>query len=329
MDASGSRGQSGPISTYTWQAISGNIIAGLGTSKITVDKAGRYQVLVKDQTNGCDSLTTLDIIEIGNPFAGIDLLAKDPKCFGERNGNIDVTGVTANGPAVGLQYSFNNGAFGSSTNFPNLSQGTYNLKVKDINGCEHDTTVTLIEPGKLGIKVIPSIVVDQDSPVNLDSLLLTVTGGTKNYKDTSWLNLNQNIIWPLRYLADTTRDFLVTVTDAAGCQIQDRVKVIVRIIKDVWWPTAFSPNNDKVNDLWNLKGKRVRNIRTLNIYDRWGDMVYAAQNIKDGNLDASVGWNGLFKGEKALPGVYVFYAEIEYVGSEGFDKYKGDFTLIR
>jgi hypothetical protein len=58
-------------------------------------------------------------------------------------------------------------------------------------------------------------------------------------------------------------------------------------------------------------------------------MVYAAQNIKDGNLDSNVGWKGLFKGQKALPGVYVFYAEIEYVGSEGFDKYKGEFTLIR
>ncbi len=336
LDAGGSVGQAGPIKSYNWQTANGNIIAGLGTSKITVDKAGTYQVLVKDQNNGCDSLTTLSIVEIGNPFAGMDVLAQDPKCFGERNGNIDITGIVANGPLNGLQYSFNNGPFGPLSQFANLSQGTYHLKVKDINGCEHDTTVTLIEPGKLGITVIKSIVVDQDALVKLDSMLLSITGGTyvkgtTTYKDTAWLNLNENKDWEpkLHYLADTTRDFLITATDAAGCQIQERVKVIVRIIKDVWWPTAFSPNGDKINDLWNLKGKRVRNIKTLNIYDRWGELVFHAENIKDGNLDSTTGWDGKFKGEKAMPGVYVFYAEIEYVGSEGFDKYKGDFTLLR
>ncbi len=91
----------------------------------------------------------------------------------------------------------------------------------------------------------------------------------------------------------------------------------------------FSPNGDNINDVWNFKGKRISNIRTLNIYDRWGELVYSAQNIKDGNADATAGWNGKFKGEKELPGVYVFYAEIEYVGSTGFDKFKGEFTLIR
>src|SRR6185436_17485521 len=157
------------------------------------------------------------------------------------------------------------------------------------------------------------------------------TGGTQNYSDTSWLNLNENIDWEskLQYKADTTRDFLITVTDAAGCKIEDRVRVIVRIIKDVWWPSAFTPNGDGINDIWNVKGKRVSNIRTLNIYDRWGEMVYAAQNIKDASVDEVIGWKGIFKGEKALPGVYVFYAEIEYVGSTGFDKYKGEFTLLR
>jgi gliding motility-associated-like protein len=331
LDASGSKGQSGPISTYSWQTQNGNIVAGLGTSKVTIDKAGTYQVRVKDQNNGCDSITTLDVVEIGNPLAGFNLNAQDPKCFGDRNGMIDINGIIPSGPLNGLQYSFNNGNFGPASSFNNLSQGTYSVKVKDVNGCEHDTIVTLIEPSKLGIQVIKSIVVDQDSLIDLRNMLLNITGGTRNYKDTAWLNLNQNIDWEpqLQYHADTTRDFLITVTDAAGCQIEDRIKVIVRIIKDSWWPSAFSPNGDNINDVWNFKGKRISNIRTLNIYDRWGELVYSAQNIKDGNADATAGWNGKFKGEKALPGVYVFYAEIEYVGSTGFDKFKGEFTLIR
>ncbi|MFZ1255907.1 MAG: gliding motility-associated C-terminal domain-containing protein [Saprospiraceae bacterium] len=333
LDASGSRGQSGTIDRYTWQTANGSIIAGAGTPKVTIDKPGSYRVEVKDQNNGCIEFIDIEVLEIGNPLVGFNVLSQNPLCFGERNGAIDIAGIIATGNAQGLEYSFNNGAFSTNTKFNNLSQGNYRLTVRDINGCLHDTTLTLIEPGKLSMGVDQTIIVDQDQEVQLDTLLNFVRGGTfnPNYRDTAWLNLNQNISWDnkLRYPADTTRDFLITITDAAGCTIQDRVRVVVRILKDVWWPTAFTPNGDKVNDLWNIKGKRVRNIKSLNVYDRWGEMVFSASNIKDGNLDPNVGWNGEWNGDHALPGVYVFYAEIEYVGSEGSDIYKGDFTLIR
>ncbi|MBK7232491.1 MAG: hypothetical protein IPH93_09555 [Saprospiraceae bacterium] len=58
-------------------------------------------------------------------------------------------------------------------------------------------------------------------------------------------------------------------------------------------------------------------------------MVYSRQNLPDGNKNPQVGWDGTFKGERALPGVYVFYAEVEYEGSTGFEEVKGDFTLVR
>lgn len=45
-----------------------------------------------------------------------------------------------------------------------------------MNGCEHDTTVTLIEPGKLGIDVDKVIIVDQDQTVFLDTMLNLITG---------------------------------------------------------------------------------------------------------------------------------------------------------
>lgn len=331
LDASGSVGQAGPITSYNWQTANGNFVAGLGTPRVTIDRPGTYSVLVKDQNNGCTEQTNITVVEIGNPFVGFDVNSGNPKCNGERNGAIQINGVIANGPANGLTYSFNNGPFSGTTTFPNLGEGNYKLTVRDVNGCEHDTTLTLIEPSKLGIEVDKVVIVDQDEIVFLDTMLNRITGGTVSYSDTSWLNLNQNIVWDnkLRYPADTTRDFLVTVTDGAGCKIQERVTVIVRIIKDIWWPNVFSPNGDGINDLWNLKGKRVTKIKTLNIYDRWGEMVYSAQDLSDGNIDNKVGWNGNFKGQKALPGVYVFYAEIQFYGSTSFDKYKGEFTLLR
>ena len=106
--------------------------------------------------------------------------------------------------------------------------------------------------------------------------------------------------------------------------------MLVRIIKEVWWPNVINPNSGVVdNKFFNLYGKRVRNIRTLQIFDRWGELVYSGENLQDGNKAKGLGWNGEFRGDKALPGVYVFYAEVQYEGSPSTDKFKGEFTLLR
>lgn len=60
--------------------------------------------------------------------------------------------------------------------------------------------------------------------------------------------------------------------------------------------------------------------------DRWGECVYAAEILVRDNPGS--GWNGACKGEKAAPGVYVYWAEIEYVDGET-EIVKGDVTLLR
>ncbi len=339
LDGSKSRGLSGNINNYSWDALTGNIISGQGSSQITVGKpGGTFRLTVRDGKNGCTAIDTITVDELGNPLAQILSDPHNPKCFGDRNGFIDINGVLdKNNQSLGnIQYSINGGPYTSSPNFTNLTQGSYTIKVKDINGCTLETRHDLIEPGKMGIKVIKSIVVDQGTLVDLDSLLLEISGGTQlaggGYKDTTWLNLDQNIDWEnkLRYAADTSREFLITGFDKEGCEISERVRVLVRIIKDVWWPTVISGNGDGVNDFFNLYGKRVRQIKLLEIYDRWGSRVYSQTNIPDGNKGGDKkGWNGIFKGERALPGVYTFYSEVEYEGSTGADKFQGEFTLLR
>ncbi|HMZ40827.1 MAG TPA: hypothetical protein PK099_11050 [Saprospiraceae bacterium] len=336
LDGSGSRGTSGTIGTYTWV---GNVISGQGTSKITIGKpGGTYELTVKDSKNGCLSKDTIVVNEIGNPLADIVANAENPKCFGDRNGQIIINDVLdKNGNVLtNLQYSINGGPYSSNRVYNNLPQGSYTISVKDANGCLISEKEVLVEPSKLGIEVIRTIVVDQGTIVDLDSLLLRLYGGTANatgaYKDTLWFNIDQQIDWKSRkiYAADTTREFLITGIDQSGCQIQDRVRVLVRIIKEVWWPTVINPGSGVVdNKFFNLYGKRVRNIKTLQIFDRWGEMVYSGENLLDGNKAKGIGWNGEFRGDKALPGVYAFYAEVQYEGSPSSDKFKGEFTLVR
>ncbi|MBK7812303.1 MAG: gliding motility-associated C-terminal domain-containing protein [Saprospiraceae bacterium] len=304
LDASRSRGNSGTISRYTWSG-TGVVIGGQGTSTVTIGKpGGRFIVEVKDSRNGCIDTDTIDISEVGNPLADLLIDPANPTCFGDRNGRIIINQVTDvdNMPMSNVEFSFNGGAFSTNRSYTNLGQGNYRITVRDPNGCLMERTFSLIEPTKMGIEVIRSIVVDQGNPVNVRELLVRLFGGTLvggEYRDTLWYNLDDSIDWKskLIYEADTTREFLITGIDSNGCEISERVRVIVRIIKDVWWPTAISPNGDVTNDFFNVYGKRVRNVKKLQVYDRWGSMVYSRQNLPDGNKNPQVGWDGTFKGE--------------------------------
>ncbi|MFN8329837.1 MAG: hypothetical protein U0T81_01235 [Saprospiraceae bacterium] len=123
--------------------------------------------------------------------------------------------------------------------------------------------------------------------------------------------------------------FLITGIDQSGCQIQDRVRVLVRIIKEVWCQQSLTQEAVADNKFFNLYGKRVRNIKTLQIFDRWGEMVYSGRTCWMATRLRALAGTENSGGDKALPGVYAFYAEVQYEGSPSSDKFKGEFTLVR
>jgi gliding motility-associated-like protein len=85
-------------------------------------------------------------------------------------------------------------------------------------------------------------------------------------------------------------------------------------------PNVFTPNDDFKNDLFrpNFYGN-VDVIRLL-VYTRFGEKMYEGH----GNFAA---WDGIYKGEKCEPGVYVYF--IEYKNNKGKHFAKGSVTLLR
>lgn len=74
--------------------------------------------------------------------------------------------------------------------------------------------------------------------------------------------------------------------------------VCIPIYPTVFLPNAFSPNGDGINDYYKPVCSGL-NAYVLEIYDRWGQLVYV--DTPDGK-----GWDGTFRGEKADIGTYVF-----------------------
>ncbi|HFA50180.1 MAG TPA: gliding motility-associated C-terminal domain-containing protein [Bacteroidetes bacterium] len=89
----------------------------------------------------------------------------------------------------------------------------------------------------------------------------------------------------------------------------DRVEKKVAI----YTPTAFSPNNDGINDTFTLFAKEsaVAQINYLRIFNRWGNLVFEQNYFAPNQLD--LGWDGTFKGEHLNPGLFVWVAEVVYV----------------
>lgn len=88
-------------------------------------------------------------------------------------------------------------------------------------------------------------------------------------------------------------------------------------------PTAFSPNNDGLNDLFEPSINCLIDDFTIQIFNRWGQLVFTSYH-KDSH------WNGEVNGAPAELGVYFYLIEatLPIEGAKRIVK-KGDITLLR
>lgn len=98
--------------------------------------------------------------------------------------------------------------------------------------------------------------------------------------------------------------YSVVITDILGCEIID--SVFVEILEGDDCPhtySAFSPNNDGVNDTWIIDGIEGVFNNQVTIYNRWGDVIQRFDNYD--NL--SVVWAGNDSNNNDMPaGTYFF-----------------------
>ena len=85
-------------------------------------------------------------------------------------------------------------------------------------------------------------------------------------------------------------------------------------------PLAFSPNDDGNNDILYIYGGQIATV-SLDIYDRWGELVFSTKT-------QDKGWDGNFNGKKAASGVYVYKLRATFTDGDSFSK-SGDITLVR
>jgi gliding motility-associated-like protein len=131
-------------------------------------------------------------------------------------------------------------------------------------------------------------------------------------------------------LAEGPGNYTLQIDD--GCTVQEytmHVNMSTELQDDNFFyiPNVFSPNNDGINDLFQVIPNPDQTILRFEfrIFDRWGNMLFGTTNTNDG-------WNGEFQGIQMQPDVYVWYikAKVDQCGLREFDLIKkGDLTIVR
>ena len=89
----------------------------------------------------------------------------------------------------------------------------------------------------------------------------------------------------------------------------------------IYFPSAFTPNGDLLNDILKVPELNKNKLRRLTIYNRWGELIFSTTNPYDG-------WNGKVKGVLQPAGVYIYYLEMESLSGQRLNQ-KGTVVLIR
>jgi gliding motility-associated-like protein len=268
---------SGGVSPYQYKLGAGSYQASGSFGNLL---AGSYTVTVQDA-----NLCTFDVpVTISQPpavLSGSITSQTNVSCFGSTDGSVTVTGSGGISPYM---YSLNGGTFQVSGTFNNLAGTTYTITVQDANLCTANVPATIVEPAAISIVGAP---VPASCPdVSDGSITLTITGGTQPY----------SVIWSDNVLTQDRHDipggtYSVVVTDKNGCNGSlDVVVGIAASAKCIEIPTIITPNNDGVNDTWQIKNIDLFPNAEVFVFTRWGKLVFHSKNL------AANPWNGTFEG---------------------------------
>jgi len=121
---------------------------------------------------------------------------------------------------------------------------------------------------------------------------------------------------------DSNITYIVTMADSMGCfVILDTIPLKVIFLSNIGLPTAFTPNKDGANDIVIPRGWGVKEFLKIEIYNRWGELVYKSSDMEKG-------WDGTFNGKPQDPDTYAWLISFIDVNNKTQAK-KGYITLLR
>ena len=172
---------------------------------------------------------------------------------------------------------------------------------------------------------------DKDTLSILDEvdILLTAEGGSGDLVIWSGEDCDGDYVGegnPLEiFRPEETTTYYAKWETVCGMSDCKEVQIVITQEFDVYAPNAFSPNDDGLNDSFQLVSANDLHSFRMLIFDRWGQQVFESSDVFEG-------WDGTINGSPAGRGTYVWKATYQFrregSGSESIVQ-SGTVNLVR
>lgn len=209
------------------------------------------------------------------------------------------------------------------TSYIFYNSGLYSIKliVSDTNNC----TDTLNKVNYINIFPKPNAFANV-TPIKTSILNPTIEfiDNTLNAHTTNFdfgdNTISNQILNSHTYLEIGTYNYQLVVINSYGCSDSTKGEIVIDSYNALFIPNSFTPNNDGLNDIFKPVIPFYK-AATLEIYNRWGDLILSTNNIEQG-------WDGKFKGTLSTNDIYVYKLFVEYLDGET-KKIQGHISLIK
>ncbi len=295
-----SQGGTGVI-TYQWQD-------GSWGQEANNLSAGNYSFTTTD-SNQCK---TIQNISISEPQTKLDysLVSLNVKCWGESGGYFNPQAIGGTPP---YQYIWEKDGYTTvSQNITNLYAGNYNIEITDANNCKFTDKAEIAQPAKVEFTAT-SYAVSCDGK-NDGWFTINANGGTQPY-----LYVDSDIKTVENEFKDKfPGQYSVYVIDDNNCISEtQQVNVASSDADCLTIPNAFTPNNDGINDKWEIINIEMFPRARVQVFNRWGQLVF--ETISDNEI-----WDGTFWG-KMPAGTYLYIIDL----NNGSKSKTGTINLVR
>lgn len=289
-------------SSFVWTVNGGTITEDYGDSvKVNWgNNTGEFEVSVQEFSKyNCPSV----------PVSGTILISAPSFSLGDDIDLCEGDSVIITVPDNYVSYLWHDGSTGSS--YTARTQGRISLEITDQYGCKRaDDLFVYLHP-------LPNINLGEDVAIcGTESLILDAGSDGIYYKWSTGEETREITVY------EGEKNIWVIVRDAYNCQNSDTINILACssniYFKDM--PTAFTPNNDGINDTWRIPQLYAFPEAIVEVFDRWGNLLFRSEP------GYPRPWDGTYKGKIMPMDSYYFVINLNRVGMEALS---GTVTLIR
>lgn len=281
---------------------------------------GAYTVtLIAASSAGCRDTTDAVIAAFADrPVAGFEI-AEPALCAGKECLFTDKSTLPGDVANATWQWTFGDGTTATGASpvklYKQAGAYTVSMYVTSSEGCLSDTASNQVQVYPVPIvDAGPDLITEPGRSIQLKGSVSSATADVA-WTPAAYLS-GATLLQPMASPPETQR-FYITATGEFGCSSTD--SMLLKVFKELKIPNAFTPNGDGRNDTWNIPGLEDYHNATVQIFNRWGQIVYRSTGYSNP-------WNGTMNGNKLPTGAYYYIIQPK---ENGYGTLSGMVMIVR